>query len=74
MAPSVAYVVVRSHGKLFKIQKAPFETEERAYDRAWYIAKELRSHQGSWEEKDCLSHIWANQTYLGMAYSFIEKY
>ena len=62
------HVMVRCYGNVYKIEKAPYETDERAYDRAWYIAKHLKSHQGSWDEKECLSHIWANGVYFGMEY------
>jgi hypothetical protein len=32
-------VVVIHRGRLFRIPKIPFETEEQAYVRAWYIAQ-----------------------------------
>jgi hypothetical protein len=35
------YVSIRHNGHLIKVPKAPYETEEKAYDRAWYIAKNL---------------------------------
>ena len=66
-----SYVYIKYAGNLLKIQKAPYETEEKAYDRAWYIAKNLMSepHESkSWLEKDSLSHIWANEKYLSMKY------
>ena len=75
------HVSIRHAGNLIKIQKAPYETEEKAYDRAWYIAKKLINANGvtinnknttnptpSWEEISSLSHIWANEKYLSMKY------
>jgi len=72
------HVIIKYGNNLFKITKAPYETEENAYDRAWYIAKNLMDNQEqhcvssseskSWIEKDGLSHIWANEKYLSMKY------
>ena len=67
------YVVVKYGNKLYKVLKAPYETEEKAYDRAWYIAKHLmesehENESKSWIEKEGLSHIWANEKYLSMKY------
>ena len=72
------YVTIKHNGNLLKVQKAPYETEEKAYDRAWYIAKNLINISDgndnkvitskSWEEISSLSHIWANEKYLYMKY------
>ena len=66
------YVMVKYGSNLFKVLKAPYETEEKAYDRAWYIAKSLMDtsecEQQTWIEKEGLSHIWANEKYLSMKY------
>lgn len=71
IAMSVSYVYVKYAGNLLKVQKAPYETEEKAYERAWYIAKYLLTGENatkSWIEKESLSHIWANEKYLSMKY------
>ena len=60
-------VVIRYNGFMYKIPKAPFETEERALDRAWYIAKHCDSSL-SQEEVISRSFIWANEKYFGMIY------
>ena len=78
------YVSIRHDGNLIKVPKAPYETEEKAYDRAWYIAKKLIidcnntvhpvqtvqtvQTHKSWDEISSLSHIWANEKYLYMKY------
>ena len=74
----MSVVIVRYNGSLYKVEKAPFETDEKAYDRAWYIVKTLlpnsqscteRGSNGyvrSWDECVCLSHIWANNKYHGI--------
>jgi hypothetical protein len=66
-----AYVVIRYAGCIYKIRKAPYETEENAYDRAWYIAKDLGDSvhaNKSMETKESLSHIWANSKNFGMKF------
>lgn len=71
MNTNKSYVYIKYAGNLLKIQKAPYETEEKAYDRGWYIAQNLmnETHETkSWLEKDSLSHIWANEKYLSMKY------
>ena len=77
------YVSIKHNGNLLKVQKSPYETEEKAYDRAWYIAKNLindtdsntsiktnsnTNTSKSWEEISSLSHIWVNEKYLYMKY------
>jgi len=64
------FVVVRYGGNMYKVRKAPFETEYVAYDRAWYIATKLSKDASitSWEERDSLSHIWCNKRYFDMKY------
>jgi len=65
------YVIVKYGENLFKVLKSPYETEEKAYDRASYIAKHLTGseHESkTWIEKEGLSHIWANEKYLSMKY------
>lgn len=63
-----SYVTVRCKDIIYKVQKAPYETDDKAYDRAWYIATRL-SGESDWMAKESLSHIWANDKYFGMKYS-----
>jgi hypothetical protein len=46
------YVTIKHNGNLLKVQKAPYETEEKAYDRAWYIAKNLINISDGYDNKD----------------------
>jgi hypothetical protein len=62
-----SYVSIRYSGKIYKIRKSPYETDEKAYDRAWYIAK-LNDDSMSLIEKESRSHMWANEKYYGMTY------
>ncbi len=62
----MSVVIVRYNGSLYKVEKAPFETDEKAYDRAWYIVKTLLPNNRTWAECVCLSHIWANNKYHGI--------
>jgi hypothetical protein len=62
----MSMVTVRYNGFVYKVAKAPFETDEKAHDRAWYIVKTLHPENRSWDECVCLSHIWANNKYHGI--------
>lgn len=59
--------LVRYQGKLWKVYKQPFETEEQAKDRAWYMVTKL-AHITSIAERECLSREWANKKYYDMKY------
>lgn len=69
-----AFCIVMYHGKLYKIPKAPFETEERAQDRAWYVAKKIDAWPNGkpdpveYEAILNESHLYANKKYFGMEY------
>jgi hypothetical protein len=59
-------VIIRYQGKLWRIPKVRFETEERAKDRGWWIIK----NAGSIDlESLSASHRWANEKYFGMKYN-----
>lgn len=60
------FTVIRYRGRLYRIAKAPFEPEERAADRAWWIAKS--GAVGITPEIVSQSHKWANEKYFGMKY------
>lgn len=66
--------VVRYHGVMYRVPKAPHETEERAQDRAWYIAKKLHKWPNGKPdpvEFDAIlneSHVYVNKKYFGMEY------
>lgn len=59
------YVTIRHNGKIYKIRKSPYETDEKALDRGWYI---INNYNELSIEKETLSHIWANQKYFNMNY------
>jgi hypothetical protein len=61
------YVIIRNAGKIYKIRKSPYETDEKAMDRAWFISKIIDTNISTFE-KESLSHIWANEKYYGMSY------
>jgi hypothetical protein len=60
--------LVRYAGNILKVEKAPFENEERANDRAWYIAMNTPSNM-QWEERVSRSHIWAYKKYDNMEFT-----
>lgn len=63
------YVAVRYRCVVYKTRRVLYETEDKAYDRAWYIAKEFgHDTKMSWEEKESRSHIWAYKTHFGCEY------
>lgn len=67
-SPSHGMVVVVYQGRLWRIPKGPFESDERAYDRAWWIAKHRDAHTMALRELVSRSHMWANQKYFRMDY------
>jgi hypothetical protein len=54
------YTVIRHNGRLYKVVHAPFETSDRAADRAWWMAK----NGGNASE----SHKWCYEKYFGIKY------
>lgn len=67
----MTFVIVYHNGKLFRIERIPFETDEQAYDRAWYVALHANeSNQLNKSFKQQLSEAsrWVNEKYLGMKY------
>ena len=62
------FVTIRNAGKIYKIRKTPYETDDKAYDRAWYIMKCSDIDDIISNEKETLSHKWANEKYYGMTY------
>lgn len=58
-------VIVRYNGRLWEIEKGPYETEERAYDRAWWLVKR---QEPITPELIAESFKWANTKYFGMKY------
>jgi hypothetical protein len=67
------FVCIRHDGKIYKIIKAPQETDEKTIDRAWYIAKNTDNTKNL-IEMECLSHMWANHKYYGMTYNNVSHY
>lgn len=71
---SVSYCIVRYHGRIYRVPKALFETEERAQDRAWYVARKLDNwingpvDQVEYEAILNESHIYVNKKYFHMEY------
>lgn len=61
-------ISIRFAGNIFKVKKAPFENEERANDRAWYIAKHTPSSM-QWQERVSMSHLWAYKKYDNMEFA-----
>ena len=61
------FSTVRYRGKIWRVQKQMYESEEQAKDRAWFIAKELPESMDP-IEKESRSRMWANEKYFGMKY------
>lgn len=62
------YVIIRNDGKIYKVRKTPYETNEKGYDRAWYIMKNNDNLTEISLEKETESHKWSNEKYYGMIY------
>ena len=69
------FCIVRYQGIIYRVPRTPYEPEERAQDRAWYIAKKIHHwHNGKPDdiEYEAIlneSHIVMNKKYFGMEYS-----
>lgn len=61
---------VRFQGRIWRVQKQPFETEEQARDRAWYITKLPIDMSSLCKENE--SRVWANQKYYQMKYQSVQ--
>ena len=55
------YCFLRTGGKIYRVPKAPFETNEQAMDRAWYLSKHP-------EKNPSESLQWSYQKYLNVQY------
>ena len=66
---SEQFVIIRYKGRIHKIRKAPYESDEYATLRAWYIVKELPDSM-TMIEKESRSQIWINIKYFGMIYRY----
>lgn len=61
-----AIAAVRIGGRFVRVRVAPNESMERAMSRAWWIANNAVDKPEL--ERECLSMIWANESYNGMTY------
>ncbi len=43
-----SFIIIIHDNYIYKIEKEPFETDENAYKRGWFIVK--NNHNGSYEE------------------------
>lgn len=56
--------IVKLKGRIFKVDKVQFETDERLQDRAWFCAKEGTVDVATISR----SHKWVNEKYFNMKY------
>ena len=62
---------VRINGRFVRVRIAPNESMERAMSRAWWIANNVLDKPIL--ERECLSMIWANESYDGMSYQISSR-
>jgi len=62
----MSYCVLKTNGRMIRLLKAPFETDEQAMDRAWWIAN--RKAVGSDGNDIAESLKWVYQKYLKVKY------
>ena len=62
-----ATAAVRVNGRFVRVRVAPNESIERAMSRAWWVA--VHALDKPTLERECLSMMWANESYDGMVYA-----
>lgn len=67
----MATVVVRFKGRFVRVRVGPYESEERAMSRAWWVAHHALDK--GVDERECLSMMWANATYDKMKYDLVME-
>jgi hypothetical protein len=60
--------VVRLNGRIFRVGKTPFETDDRLQDRTWYCALQNPTDEERSHVLVSDSHKWANKKYFNMKY------
>lgn len=68
MEDAYPYVILRSHGKIYRIERSPFESHERTMDRGWFIIDKNPVSAEDFARAEAESHRWANEKYCGMKY------
>jgi hypothetical protein len=61
------YTVLKHEGKIYRIPKLPFETQEQSMDRVWYIVKHLEDPSDMKRILD-QSFQWVYEKYLKVKY------
>lgn len=56
--------IVKYKGRIFRVPKQPFETQEQAMDRAWYIATHYDPNI-PYPQQENQSLQWMYEKYLG---------
>jgi hypothetical protein len=69
MEDAYPYVIIRNQGKIFRIERSPFETHERTMDRGWFIVDRNPQTAAELAQAEAESHRWANEKYCGMKYA-----
>jgi len=59
---------IRYKGMMYHIQRAPFETEDRLQDRAWFCAKNMNNATMNIADTVNRSHKNTNKKYFNMEY------
>ena len=63
------YAILKYGGKMYRVEKQPFESNEQVMDRAWYIAKKMETEKTLTYESACSESLkWLYSKYLKVAY------
>jgi hypothetical protein len=65
------FVVLKHRGRIYRVEKLPFESQEQAMDRAWYIATRLATDakaEANYENVCFDSLKWVYTKYLHVSY------
>lgn len=63
------HAVLRYRGKMYRIEKLPYETQEQVMDRLWYIIKHMDTDHLTYEDAYHRSLQWVYEKYLKVKYS-----
>lgn len=63
------YALIRARGYIYRVEKGPFESNERTMDRGWYIVQQNPKNMDEFAVAEAMSHRWVNEKYWGMKYA-----
>ena len=64
------YENIKYNGKIYRIEKLPYETNEQVMDRGWYIINKLNSNQEQLDYDTIYADSlkWIHEKYIKVKY------